>query len=220
MNLVGHVAVAVRSSPDAPPLYFAGCMLPDLAAMARVRLRPAAGELGAGVAFHHATDAAFHASQWFNDHNVALRDRLLDVGVDRGPARAAAHAGLEMLLDGDLADHPTVERSVVRAFRELSDGAAATMVRDLAPEPSRGEWSERLSMIGSALDLQAYRSGDQVAQRLHRMTRGRTRIELRADQVALVAEVLTSYRPQVVRSADDAVAQVLATVESSTAWSR
>ena len=88
MNLVGHVAVAVEHAPDATAPYLAGAMLPDLAAMARVRLAPAGGDLGDGVAVHHAADAAFHASRWFNDRSQALRDALLEAGVDRGAARA------------------------------------------------------------------------------------------------------------------------------------
>lgn len=220
VNLVGHVAVAVQAAPSAPAPYLVGCMLPDLAAMARVRLRPATGLVGDGVAFHHGTDAAFHSSRWFNEHNVTLRDLLLEAGVDRGAARASAHAGLEMLLDGDLANDPAVTEAVARTFDALIDGATARAVLELAPEHSRRDWSDRLTRIGRSLDVASYQSGPLVAERLHRMTRGRSRIELRSEQIGMVAAVLTAYRPHVVAGADDAVAQVLATVESSTAWSR
>ena len=63
MNLVGHVAVALE--PDsAPPSteFLVGCMLPDLAAIARVRIARPEGELGRGVEFHHACDAVFHVT--------------------------------------------------------------------------------------------------------------------------------------------------------------
>ena len=73
MNLVGHVAVALE--PDAAPPstdFLIGCMLPDLAAIARVRVARPTGALGEGVAFHHACDAVFHESEWFRSSNRAL----------------------------------------------------------------------------------------------------------------------------------------------------
>ena len=96
MNLVGHVAVALE--PDsAPPSteFLVGCMLPDLAAIARVRIARPEGELGRGVEFHHACDAVFHDLEWFHSANRSLRDALVDAGVDSGPARACSHAGVE-----------------------------------------------------------------------------------------------------------------------------
>jgi hypothetical protein len=90
MNLVGHVAVALDPEAPTPPStqFLLGCMLPDLAAIARVRLARPDGELGRGVAYHHACDAVFHETEWFRSVNRALRDALVDAGVDSGPARA------------------------------------------------------------------------------------------------------------------------------------
>src|SRR5262245_17438640 len=122
VNLVGHVAVAARQTADASPAYLVGAMLPDLAAMTRVRLGPpvppfpASTDLSAGIALHHLSDAAFHGSRWFNEHNRALRDALLDAGVDPGAARASAHAGLEMLLDGELMSDRRVASDAAVAF--------------------------------------------------------------------------------------------------------
>ncbi len=215
MNLVGHVAVAVRDTPTAAPPYLLGCMLPDLAAMARLRIGPAPGELGGGVAFHHATDAAFHSSRWFNRHNQSLRDHLLEAGVDRGPARACAHAGLEMLLDGELAADPLVSDAVARAFTSVHRPPTAAVVRDLVAEDSRGEWSQRLTMIGESLDPLSYRSPDVVAHRLHRMTSGRTRIELHAAQIPVVAAVLAAYRPDALADAFAVVDEVISAVRAS-----
>jgi hypothetical protein len=197
VNLVGHVAVALHRDPASTPPFLVGCMLPDLAAMARVRLTPADGHVGDGVQFHHRTDAAFHASEWFNRHNQALRDLLLDAEVDRGAARASAHAGLEMMLDGHLIGETQVERGVERAFAELATPSATSdAVTALAPDDVRGGWAERLNQISHSLDPQSYSSTRSVAERLHRMTRGRHRIELREVQVSIVARQLEAYRPR------------------------
>jgi hypothetical protein len=210
VNLVGHVAVAVRRGPPGSAAYLAGSMLPDLAAMARVRLGPTVGDLGAGVAVHHATDAVFHSSPWFNDRSQALRDELLDAGVDRGAARACAHAGLEMLLDGALVTDARVRRASDDAFGILVEpGATRDAVHALAGDTERARWAERLQLIGTTIDVDAYRSAESIAHRLHRMTSGRARIELRASQVATVAQVLERSRPEVVADADGVLTRVV-----------
>jgi hypothetical protein len=214
VNLVAHVAVAERRDPRAPAPFLAGAVLPDLAAMARVRLgRGGDDALGDGIAFHHAADAAFHASRWFNDHNRALRDVLLDAGVDRGAARAAAHAGLEMLLDGGLAVRPTVVRATGTALAAVTGpGATREAVQALVPATDRSRWSEHLELIGRSFDARAYTSPDEIARRLHRMTSGRARIELAAAQVPLVARELAVFQPAVVADADAVVAEVATAV--------
>src|SRR5882757_213644 len=136
MNLVGHVAVAL--APDAPPPsteYLVGCMLPDLAAIARVRVSRPDGELGAGVAFHHASDEAFHESAWFRATNRALRDALVDAGIESGPARACSHAGVEMLLDGRLVTDEVVDTHARVVLRAVDTGAPA--LAPLAPAELR-----------------------------------------------------------------------------------
>ena len=213
MNLVGHVAVALE--PDAAPPstdFLIGCMLPDLAAIARVRVARPTGALGDGVAFHHACDAVFHESEWFRSANRALRDALVDAGVESGPARACSHAGVEMLLDGRLVADPTVDtyaRVVLDAVRADAPELAA-----LAPAEARDVWVERLQMIGGSLDPARYRDARFVAERLHRMTSGRRRIELGADQVDTVTATLREFQPAISDAAPDVVALVKREVPS------
>jgi hypothetical protein len=58
MNFFGHALVAAHKTPDPP--FVLGSMLPDFAAMLRLRLPAMRDELMRdGVAFHHATDRAF-----------------------------------------------------------------------------------------------------------------------------------------------------------------
>ena len=207
MNLVGHVAVALH--PEAVPPstdFLVGCMLPDLAAIARVRVARPDGELGAGVAFHHACDAVFHESEWFRDANRSLRDALVDAGVDSGPARACSHAGVEMLLDGRLVDDELVDTSARVVLDAVTTGAPALAV--LAPDDARDVWVERLQMIGSSLDPGRYRDARFVAERLQRMTSGRRRIELRVEQVDTVTTALRAFQPGIVDAAPDVVAEI------------
>jgi len=211
VNLVGHVAVGVARFPAAEPPFLLGCMLPDLAAMARVRLAPASGAVGEGVALHHASDAAFHSSAWFREYNLLVRDDLLAAGVDRGPARASAHAGLEMLLDGGLAADPAIVDATEAAFAAARDDpATAEDVAALVDERDRDLWRERVAMIGQALHPAVYTSTDEIAWRLHRMTRGRARIELPRDQVDVVALALAKRQADVIGQSGLVVADVVA----------
>jgi hypothetical protein len=55
-----------------------------------------------GARFHVVVDALFHQTPTFIHLNrIALR-RLRELGVSRGPARACAHIGVEMLIDAQL----------------------------------------------------------------------------------------------------------------------
>jgi hypothetical protein len=211
VNLVGHVAVAVTLAPGGSSAYLAGSMLPDLAAMARIRLAPAGGEVGAGICLHHAADAAFHGADWFNHRNQALRDTLLAAGVGRGAARACAHAGLEMLLDGGLVTDPAVRGASDRTFAALAEpGPARDEVHALVGPADRAVWSERLSQISASIDVGAYRSPDAVAERLFRMTHGRRRIELPVTQVDAVARELARLQDDVILDAASVVDDVVA----------
>jgi hypothetical protein len=207
MNLVGHVAVALE--PDAlPPStdFLGGCMLPDLAAIARVRVARPEGELGEGVAFHHACDAVFHESEWFRDANRTLRDALVDAGVESGPARACSHAGVEMLLDGRLVADETVDVSARVVLDAVTTGAPRLGV--LAPDDLRAVWVERLQVIGSSLDPSRYREPRFVAERLQRMTSGRRRIELPMEQVDDVTDALREFQPGIAAAAPAVVAEI------------
>jgi hypothetical protein len=207
MNLVGHVAVALVADQTRPSADFlVGCMLPDLAAIARVRLARPADALGAGVEFHHACDSAFHDGAWFRNANVELRDELARAGVVRGAARAGSHAGLEMLLDGALVDDSRVLEAASDALSAVARNAEA--LAELAPQETRAVAAERFHRIGSSLDPARYRDVWFVAERLHGMTRGRRRIELPAAQIGTVAGVLDATREQVADVAVDVLSAV------------
>jgi hypothetical protein len=211
MNLVGHVAVAlVPGRADPPADFLVGCMLPDLAAIARVRMTRPEGELGRGVEFHHACDAVFHESEWFRGVNREMRDALLDADVTSGAARACSHAGAEMLLDGGLVADARVEASAQLTLDTVADHADSLAA--LAPDAERPVLVERLQMIGSSLDPRRYADARFVAERLHRMTAGRRRIEVRASDVDTVARILGDFAPGIAAAAPGVVAEVRAAV--------
>ncbi|MFN8026788.1 MAG: hypothetical protein U0W40_10680 [Acidimicrobiia bacterium] len=197
MNLVGHVAVAPDPSAAG---FLAGCVLPDVAAIARVRVaRPTTDPIAAGVAFHHECDHVFHSLAWFNDTCVQLRDDLLAAGVDRGPARATAHAGLEMLLDGALVGDADVRGNVRIALDTLDAHAAA--LAPLVAGDAQERWIVGVSRIASSLDVDGYTDAVSITMRLQRMTAGRARIELRAEQAPAVTQVLETAQRRVVADA-------------------
>ena len=103
MNFYGHLVAAswIRQSTG----FGLGAMLPDLLPMCGATpAAPLDPEVAAGIAFHHRTDAAFHDRPTFVELTREARTWLLDHGVARGPALGAAHVGIELLLDGALAD--------------------------------------------------------------------------------------------------------------------
>lgn len=102
MNFFGHAWLAARRSGD--PDFVLGAMLPDLAPMAGLRIVALADPaIAAGHAFHLRTDAVFHRSASFGALLAGAGRSLEAAGVRRGPARGAAHVGVELLLDGWIA---------------------------------------------------------------------------------------------------------------------
>lgn len=103
MNFFGHVVVASWESDSSP--FLLGAMVPDFATMigARVPLSTHA-EVAGGIRFHHRTDQIFHDSETFRDLSRSARERLRALGVPRPQALAVGHIGVEILLDGALAD--------------------------------------------------------------------------------------------------------------------
>lgn len=99
MNFFGHAVVAHWFSQEPAALF--GAMLPDFESMTRDRVATIdhAG-VTAGVALHHRTDEVFHAAPTFVAFQATGVPALQARGLGRGPARAIAHVGVEMLLDG------------------------------------------------------------------------------------------------------------------------
>lgn len=114
MNFVGH-AMAARWEHDDPG-FVLGAMLPDFAQMCGAQLGSAhAREVAAGIACHHRADAVFHETPEFLSLCAAARVALRAAGMGRGPTLAAAHVGVELLLDGCWLDDPQVDAAYLGA---------------------------------------------------------------------------------------------------------
>ena len=178
MNFLGHAAVARHHDDD--PAYVLGAVLPDLLPMAGLRLdRSAVGpQVAAGWRDHHRVDAAFHASADFTQGVRALHADLHP--LERGPRRAVAHVGWELLLDEVVAD----DADTLVAFR-----AALEAGRDLHPDAG---WHRLLDRLAAGPFVE-------VALRVHRTVGRRPRLAFDAELVPLVADVLERHRPTVAR---------------------
>lgn len=215
MNLVGHLVVGMRLAGVGPDHDAAlGAMLPDLGSMAGLRADrsglPAA--VAEGVRLHHLTDAVFHGQPWFVQAVAADRQALQKAGLPRGPARACAHAGLELLLDGLLLEYRSVAESVAAALDAL---AAGRLGAGVGGEADR--WEELFRRLRGARQFtESYSTPEGVAHRLRQALAHRPRLALERAHLGPLVERLRARRARL-----EAVAPVLveAVVERARAGS-
>lgn len=109
MNYFGHAAVAswVDLRLGRRGGFPLGAMLPDFSTMIGVRVDGTPDtDVAEGIALHHLTDKTFHTLPVVTGLMRELDERLERGGCARGPRRAVAHIGVELLLDGVLVDDP------------------------------------------------------------------------------------------------------------------
>lgn len=199
MNFFGHAVVACWFNRD--PAFVLGAMLPDLRAMLGVRpSTPRSAALVSGVALHHATDAAFHDNPVF----LALsRDALRTLaarGLGRGPSRALAHVGVEILLDETLGRDPRDETAYLAA---LALAAGEGLAGEAAVEPLR-DLAGRLAQRGILRSPPA----ELVARRLYHALASHPRLVFPLEQEPVVTSWVTETRPLVTSRADELVAEL------------
>jgi hypothetical protein len=188
MNFFGHASVAIWRTPpsaDAQAAWVLGAMLPDFASMSRARIEEAEDEVvRAGIAFHHRTDEAFHGAPTFVDlyENGAIE--LEALGLSRGQARAVAHVGTELVLDGLLLE----EGSAASAYLEAVALAPRTPLRFSQGADRFASLAARLASFGLPDD---YRTAAGAALRLEQCLLRRPRLAFGAaerDRVLLFLE--------------------------------
>jgi hypothetical protein len=216
MNFFGHATVACWLDRD--PRWVLGAMLPDFASMCRARLRGADDEIvAAGIALHHATDAAFHGAATFLDLYARGAEALEAAGVGRGPARAVAHVGTELLLDGLLLDDSIAAEAYRAAvalparelglrFRDDDDGAAERF----------HALAVRLAAHGLPHD---YRSPARVAGRLEQILARRPRLALAPADRSRVVPFLEATRAALATTLPRLLAEVAEALDAG-AFSR
>ena len=214
VNFVGHIATGLRIGDDpVDPPFLVGTAVPDFAAMGRTRLGAAAGPLGAGIALHHTTDQAFHADQWFLDLERELRALFRDDDLPDGAARACAHVGPELLLDGALLDDPTIARGVSTVYAQIASPADDLV--ELAPDGEHDRWRAHLVGVATRLDPFTYGNVPIVAQRLHTITSRRPRLAFDEHLVSAVSARLLAVQPWITSSANDLLDRVVGAVPAS-----
>ncbi len=190
VNYFGHAAVASWDSPS--PGRSLGAMLPDFATMCRARLgEPADAELAAGIALHHATDAVFHRAAPVLALMRELDDRLAALGCARGPRRAVAHIGTELLLDATLLADPASRASFLAAF-EVDPALVAW--REPDGDARFATLHARMRAHGVPDDLAQI---DSITFRLQRMLAHRPLLAPDAADLRAIATALADHRPRV-----------------------
>lgn len=206
VNFFGHAAVASWSS--ALPGVGLGAMLPDFETMCGARLAGTSdADVTAGIELHHATDAAFHRLPAVTGLMRELDERLLARGCARGPRRAVAHIGVELLLDGALVDDPAYRGAYERALAH----DVALVWRDPTDAPRFAHLLARLRAHGVPDDL---REPEAIAHRLARMLAHRPLLAPSADDLRAIRAALVEYQPRVAVAVETVLRGTRAALES------
>ncbi|MDB4989244.1 MAG: hypothetical protein JWN04_4422 [Myxococcaceae bacterium] len=199
MNFIGHATVALWQRAD--PEFVLGSMLPDFASMAGTRLGADSAQvsdarhdaLRGGIALHHRTDEAFHGAPAFVSLQQGALDQLSALGIARGTARAVAHVGVEMFIDGELIRAPEVADAYTKALHAGHDFTSVFVDSDGA-----ARWEllrQRLIVYGAPYD---YREPESVLTRLQLMLRARPRLAIDTATLPLLRQALPGLQRKVI----------------------
>jgi len=193
VNYFGHAAVASWPEHGEPSAgQSLGAMLPDFATMCGARLAELADPaIAAGIALHHRTDSVFHQAAPVLALMRELDARLEQLGCARGPRRAVAHIGTELLLDATLLATEAYRASFLSAFT-----VDPTLVAWREPDgPERfARLHERMTTYGVPDDLAEVSS---ITRRLQRMLAHRPLLAPNAADLRAIATALAAHRPRV-----------------------
>lgn len=175
-------------------------MLPDFATMSGTRLAaPTDAGIARGIDLHHATDAAFHHLPSVLALMRELDERLAAGGCARGPRRAVAHIGVELLLDGVLVDEPVYRDAYASALEHDTSGIR---FREDDDPPRFTALHTRLRSYGVPDDL---RKPDSIVHRLQRMLAHRPLLAPSAADLSAIRTALDDYKPRVDVAADTVI---------------
>jgi acyl carrier protein phosphodiesterase len=173
-----------------------GTMLPDLTAMMGLRLT-GVGEasVAAGVACHHSTDAAFHGCAPFVRMCHESVDKLTAAGVERGTARAVAHVGIELLLDGVLSRNS----EAIDAYKGALAFAVERRLADTLtwPEEQRARMHVGLERLVRAPVPEGYREPGFVVDRLEYILARRPRLAIRPSDLPHVSARIAQLHDEI-----------------------
>ena len=213
MNLGSHILVATGLSAD--PVCWLGSALPDLGSMRGFRLMGSSSNAAIthGIALHHRTDDAFHSSDWFQSRQRRLRTELDRVGLGRGAARAVAHVGPELLLDGVLLRSARNAEAVSAAMSQIPE--VIEDLRGLVSDNAKREAFAAHLIEASEWDMPTDHDRPQaVARRLHRILVRRPRLGFDESEITLVENALEQEFESLADSAEELVEHITAEVSS------
>lgn len=189
MNYFGHAAIASwQNKRGGFPL---GAMLPDFSTMcgARVSGTPD-GEVAEGIALHHVTDKVFHTLPVVTGLMRELDEKLARGGCAKGPRRAVAHIGVELLLDGVLVDKPEYRE----AYQLGVEYDAQIDWRDEGDHVRYWAFIQRMRARGAPDDL---KQPEAIAFRLERMLERRPLLKPSPSDNAVIVVALVEHKPRV-----------------------
>ncbi|HEY0192646.1 MAG TPA: hypothetical protein VGC42_16115 [Kofleriaceae bacterium] len=189
MNYFGHAAVA--SWTPGPPGVVLGAMLPDFASMCGGQLDGADdAEVAHGIELHHAADRVFHQMPAVLGLMRELDGLLAGEACARGPRRAVAHIGVELLLDGVLVRTPAYRAAYLAA---IDVGEPRLRWREPGTAPRFAVLMARLQGHGVPDDLQRPES---VVARLQRTLAPRPLLAPSPDDVRAIRAAVTGFAPR------------------------
>ena len=166
-------------------------MLPDFATMCGGRIdRADEADVTEGIALHHTTDAVFHQLPVVLGLMRELDGRLAELQCARGPRRAVAHVGVELLLDGVLVGEPSYRDAYLRGIAH----DAALHWRDPEAAPQFALLIDRLRARGIPDDLG---SPDAITTRVHRMLAHRPLLAPSSDDLRAIRTALVAFKPRI-----------------------
>ena len=202
MNFFGHLAVARRVDED--PAFLLGAMAPDLLRMCGVAAEPATSpKVAAGQRHHVEVDARFHDNSAFTGLYTWAARALVQAGLPRGPARGAAHVGIELFLDGFLSGDVPARAAYARCLAEAESADAPLAFAD---EPSHHRWRTLLARLRVATIPDGYRDPEFVAVRLAGTLARRPRLALAPSAATVLRAFLPELKARVADQADALVA--------------
>ncbi|MDB4963277.1 MAG: hypothetical protein JWP01_3276 [Myxococcales bacterium] len=204
VNFFGHAAVASwRIGRGGLPL---GAMLPDFSTMCGARIVSAPDpEVADGIALHHATDKAFHTLPVVTGLMRELDQRLERGGCARGPRRAVAHIGVELLIDGVLIDNADYRESYILGLEYDTE----IVWRDEGDDLRFAALLARLRAHGVPVDL---KKPEAITHRMQRMLGHRPLLAPTSSDLATITVALIEHKPRVQVAVDTVLRALRATL--------
>jgi hypothetical protein len=166
-------------------------MVPDFFSMAGIPcIAHAYGDLGAGMAFHHRSDEVFHRHATFTGWQRSAFEWLIAAGVERGPARAVAHMGIELLLDAELCKLAPHRITYLRA---LTASEVASQLQNCTQEHAHAVEAVRGRLVQFGAEFHEF--GDaEIATRFARILAHRPRLALAACEIPVITDWVSAFR--------------------------